>query len=118
MGVRIELGQEKYFISASHHFWHTYNKPPVIRKPACLSQCQFTNNESRVFEEKVIRFIICQRKRKIGRVNLSKLCSPTSERKCPFFKEEFRDLLQVRDKNAPPTMGASLGSPGALASHL
>jgi hypothetical protein len=42
------------------------------------------------FEEKEIRFIVCQMKKRTGRVNLSKLCHPTSERKCLLLKGEFR----------------------------
>jgi hypothetical protein len=40
-------------------------------------------------EEKEIRFITCQMKKRMGKVNLSKLCCATSERKCLLFKGEF-----------------------------
>jgi hypothetical protein len=44
-------------------------------------QCQFANNKSKVFEEKEIRFIIYQMKRRMGKINLGKFCLPTSKRK-------------------------------------
>jgi hypothetical protein len=57
-------------------------------------------------------------KRRTERDNLSKLCHPTSERKCPLFKGELRASVQVCDKNAHSTVGAGLGSLSTLASHL
>jgi hypothetical protein len=50
-----------------------------LPKPRPWPQCQFTNNESRVFEEKE-RFTVHQR------AHLSKLHHPTSEGKCLLFK--------------------------------
>jgi hypothetical protein len=63
---------------------------PVTRNPGPWLQCQVTNNESRVFEEEEIRFIIHQMMRRTVRVNLSKLCHPTFGGKCLLFKGEFR----------------------------
>jgi hypothetical protein len=62
----------------------------ITRMPVPRPQCQFTNNKSKVLEERKIKFIIHQTKRRTGRVILSKLCCPTSERKCLLFKGEFR----------------------------
>jgi hypothetical protein len=61
----------------------------ITRKLVLWPQCQFSHNESRVFEEKKIRVIVCQMNRRTGRVNFSKLCH-TSERKYLLFKGEFR----------------------------
>jgi hypothetical protein len=63
----------------------------VTGKPGLKANLQFTNNESRVFEEKEIRFVIHQRKKKSGKVNPSKhYYRPSSEKKCLPFKGEFR----------------------------
>jgi hypothetical protein len=53
-----------------------------------------------------------QTKRRTGRVNLSKLCCPTSKRKCLLFKGDFRGLSLSMWQNVCPRMGASLSSPG------
>jgi hypothetical protein len=57
--------------------------------------------------EKEIRFIICQTKRRTGRVNLSKLCHPPSERKCLLFLKE-RSGIQFENIRNPESVLALL----------
>jgi hypothetical protein len=42
------------------------------------------------FEEEETNFIICGTRTRIGTVKALNLCHPTSERKCPPFRGEFR----------------------------
>jgi hypothetical protein len=77
--------QGEWSLGRGVSFTYKADSYSVTRKLVPWPQCQFTNNESKVFEEKELRFIICQTRRRTERVNFSKLYHPTSERKtCAF----------------------------------